>query len=479
MDELTAEVVVAGAGPTGLMLANELALAGVDVLVLERMHERTGLSKALNLQPRTAEMLDLRGLLGRAQDRSFATVADGHFAVIPVSYAGWDTRYPYQLGIPQAEVEAVLEERLAEQGVHVHRGHELRGFSQDAEGVTVTASGLRVRAAYLVGCDGGRSVVRKALNMSFEGIEGQGHGVSADVLLKAAPPGAPSEWRSMGAMVTSQSPGKFIGVIPLKEKNLYRLTFGDRLNRPDNLRAKVADEEVRTAVAERFGPEAEVAEIRWSSRFSDDSRLAASYRVNRVFLAGDAAHTHFPAGGQGLNLGIQDAMNLGWKLAAHLHNQAPTRLLDTYEAERHPVAKSVLNNIAAQNALIPTTPNQLALRALFRELTELPEVQKHLSGLISGLNIKYPTPPPPPPTPTHPAEGARLPDFPLPTTNYASTLFHKGKFVLLTKTPTPTPHSEVVVAEVPTLPWPNTTKVLVRPDGYVANTTGSVEGWLT
>lgn len=472
MDELTAEVVVAGAGPTGLMLANELALSGVDVLVLERMHARTGLSKALNLQPRTAEMLDLRGLLARAEDRSFATVADGHFAVIPVSYAGWDTRHPYQLGIPQAEVEAALEERLAEQGVHVHRGHELTAFSQDADGVTITAGDLRLRAAYLAGCDGGRSAVRKALGMPFEGIEGQGHGVSADVRFATTPPGAPTEWRSMAGMVSSQSPGKFIGVIPLDEPNLYRLTFGDRLNRPEDLRAEVTGEEIRAAVTERFGPKAEIAEIRWSSRFSDDSRLAANYRMGRVFLAGDAAHTHFPAGGQGLNLGIQDAMNLGWKLAAAVRNRAPATLLDTYEAERRPVAKRVLDNVAAQNALIPTTPNQLALRALFRDLTKLPEVQHHLSGLVSGLDIRYPA------TDPHPAAGTRLPDFPLPK-GQASSQFHKGKFVLLTKTPTRPPHPEVLVAETQTLPWPDLARVLVRPDGYTANTTGETEGWLT
>ncbi|MBE8525165.1 FAD-dependent monooxygenase [Amycolatopsis sp. H6(2020)] len=472
MKELTTEVVVAGAGPTGLMLANELALAGVDTSVLERMHERTGLSKALNLQPRTAEVLDLRGLLGRAEDRSFATVADGHFAVIPVSYAGWETRHPYQLGIPQAEVEAALEERLNEQGVQVRRGHELTSFVQDADGVTVTAGDLRIRAAYLAGCDGGRSAVRKALNLPFEGIEGQGHGVSADVLFKATPPGAPTQWRSMNNMVTSQSPGKFIGVIPLAEPNLYRVSFGDRLNRPENLRAEVTSEEVRQAVAERFGPEAEIEEIRWASRFSDDSRLAASYQVGRVLLAGDAAHIHFPAGGQGLNLGIQDAMNLGWKLAATVRNKVPQTLLDTYEAERRPVAKQVLDNVAAQNALIPTTPNQLALRALFRDLTALPEVQHHLSGLVSGLNIHYAT------TETHPAAGTRLPDFPLPE-GHASNLFHKGNWVLLTKTPTPTPHTEVVVAEVPELPWPDLDKILVRPDGYIANTTGKTEAWLT
>ncbi|WP_233223271.1 FAD-dependent monooxygenase, partial [Amycolatopsis sp. CA-128772] len=427
MRELIAEVVVAGAGPTGLMLANELALAGVDVQVLERMHERTGLSKALNLQPRTAEVLDLRGLLPRAKARSFATVPDGHFAVIPVSYAGWDTRHPYQLGIPQAEVEAALEERLAEQGVQVRRGHELTAFGQDADGVTVTAGELCIRAKYLVGCDGGRSTVRKALKMRFEGIEGQGHGVAADVLFASTPPGAPTQWRSMGNMVTSRSPGKFVGVIPLAEPGLYRITFGDRLNRPANLRAEVSRQEVEEAVTERFGPEAQIAEIRWASRFSDDSRLAETYRVGRVFLAGDAAHTHFPAGGQGLNLGIQDAMNLGWKLAAVTQNQAPETLLATYEEERREVAEKVLANIAAQNALIPTTPNQLALRSLFRDLTALPEVQHHLSGMVSGLNITYKTAEP------HPS-GTRLPDFPLPN-GHASDLFHNGNWVLLTTIP--------------------------------------------
>lgn len=471
MRELIAEVVVAGAGPTGLMLANELALAGVDVVVLERLPVRTGLSKALNLQPRTAEVLDLRGLLGRAEERSFATVADGHFAVIPVGYTGWDTRHPYQVGIPQAQVEAALEERLAEQGVEVLRGHELTGFEQDAAGVTVTARGLRVRAAYLVGCDGGRSAVRKALNLPFEGIEGRGHGVSADVLFRTTPPGAPTRWRSMGNMVTSHSPGKFIGLIPLGEPNLYRLSYGDRLSRPADLRAEVPEAEVRAAVRERFGDEVEVEEIRWASRYSDDSRLAAKYRVGRVLLAGDAAHVHFPAGGQGLNLGVQDAMNLGWKLAAELRGRAPAGLLDTYEEERRAVANRVLQNVAAQNALIPVTPDQLALRALFRDLTAIPEVERHLSGLVSGLDIRYAT------DETHPAAGARLPDLLL-GEGFASDLFHKGKFVLLTKTPAPAPHPEVVVAEVPDLPWPDLTKVLVRPDGYVASTTGATDGWL-
>ncbi|MEV6880285.1 FAD-dependent monooxygenase [Amycolatopsis sp. NPDC051128] len=473
MNELTAEVVVAGAGPTGLMLANELALAGLDVVVLERMAVRTGLSKALNLQPRTAEVLDLRGLLGRAEQRSFATVPEGHFATIPVSYAGWDTRHPYQLGIPQAEVEAALEERLAEQGVRVLRGHELTAFTQDPDSVTVTAGDVRVRAAYLVGCDGGRSVVRKALGLPFEWLDGRGHGVSADVLFRSPPPGTPSEWRSMRSLVTSNGPSSYVGLIPLAEPNLYRLSYGDRLSRPANLRAPVTDEEIHEVVHESFGAETEIKEIRWASRFSDDSRLAANYRVDRVFLAGDAAHIHFPAGGQGLNLGIQDAMNLGWKLAAVLNNQAPKALLDTYESERRPVAERVLQNVAAQTALIPASKEQLALRALLRDLAALPEVQHHLSGMVSGLDISYPAP-----ENFHPATGTRLPDFKT-EEGHASNWFHSGKFILLTKDQTKTPHPAILVKQVPELPWPEVTRALIRPDGYVANTTGATEGWLT
>jgi 2-polyprenyl-6-methoxyphenol hydroxylase-like FAD-dependent oxidoreductase len=473
MDELKTEVAVAGAGPTGLMLANELVLAGVDVVVLERLTERTGLSKALNLQPRTAEVLDLRGLLGRAEQRSFATVPEGHFAMIPVSYTGWDTRHPYQLGIPQAQVEAALEERLAEQGVKVLRGQELTGFTQDAEGVTVTTGDATIRAAYLVGCDGSRSAVRKALNLPFEGIDGRGHGVVADVLFHKPPKEAQSEWRSMRNIATADGAGKYTGLIPLSEPNLYRLAYGDRLNRPANMRTEVTDDEVRAAITKTYGEEAEIKEIRWASRFGDDSRLAASYKVGRVLLAGDAAHIHFPAGGQGLNLGVQDAMNLGWKLAAELRGRAPKGLLNTYEQERRPVAEAVVQNVAAQSALIPSTPELLALRTIFRAMSELPEGQHYLSGLISGLSITYPAP-----ENTHPATGTRLPDFKT-KNGHASNWFHKGKFVLLTTEPTAQPHPEVKVAVVNELPWPDLTRVLIRPDGYVANTTGQTKGWLT
>ncbi|MFG1643830.1 FAD-dependent monooxygenase [Amycolatopsis sp. NPDC049252] len=473
MNKLQTEVVIAGAGPTGLMLANELALAGVDVVVLERLPKRTGLSKALNLQPRTAEVLDLRGLLGRAEERSFATVPEGHFAMIPVSYASWDTRHPYQLAIPQAQVEAALEERLTEQGTKVLRGQELTAFTQDADGVTVTTADTRIRASYLAGCDGGRSTVRKALGLPFEGIDGRGHGVVADVLFETSPRGAQDKWRSMRNIVTTDGIGRYTGLIPLSEPNLYRLAYGDRLNRPRNLRAEVTDEEVETAITKAYGKEAKIKEIRWASRFGDDSRLAASYKVGRVLLAGDAAHTHFPAGGQGLNLGVQDAMNLGWKLAAELRKRAPEALLDTYERERRPVAEAVVQNVAAQSALIPATPELLALRTIFRAMSELPETQHYLSGLVSGLSINYARK-----EDAHPATGTRLPDFKT-KEGRASTWFHKGTFVLLTTTPTEKPHPEVKVAVTPTLPWPDLTRILVRPDGYLANTTGETKGWLT
>lgn len=453
----TTEVVIAGAGPTGLMLANELALAGVDVVVLDRLAARTGLSKALNLQPRTAEVLDLRGLLERAERRSFTTVGEGHFATIPVGYTGWDTRHPYQLGIPQAEVEAMLEERLAEQGVEVLRGHELTSFTQDESGVTVVAGEETLRASYLVGCDGGRSAVRKALDVSFSWIDGHGFGVVADVLFVKTPPGAPRAWRSMKDIAEGHGGATFSGLIPLGEPNLFRLVYGDRAHRPENLRSEVDPAEVLAALRAKYGEEVEVAEIRWASRFSDDSRLASRYRVGRVLLAGDAAHIHFPAGGQGLNLGIQDAMNLGWKLAADLQGRAPEGLLDTYESERRPVAARVLENVAAQTALAPVTPEQKALRTLFTDLCALPEVQHHLSGMISGLAITYGT-------------FTRMPDFKTPT-GWASDHFHHGTQVLLTTKPQlhPVP-PHTTVAVVPELPWPNVETALIRPDGYVTQT---------
>ncbi|MFI5614596.1 FAD-dependent monooxygenase [Amycolatopsis sp. NPDC051903] len=462
MNELHADVVVVGAGPTGLMLAAELRLAGVDAVVVERLPERTGLSKALNLQPRTAEVLDLRGLLPRAEERAFATVQEGHFAVIPVSYAGWDTPHPYQLGIPQARVEDLLEERFAELGGKVLRGHELGSLTQDDEGVRAVAGELVLRGRYLVGCDGGRSTVRKLLGVPFEGDDGSGYGVVADVVVDRVPDGAAGTWTSVRGMVRSAGPTGFCGLIPLDEPLLYRLTFGDRAHRPANFRDPVTADEVHEAFAATYGPAA-IREIRWLSRFSDASRLAARYRTGRVLLAGDAAHIHFPAGGQGLNLGVQDAMNLGWKLAAAVRGDSS--VLDSYETERRAVGAAVLENVAAQNGLIPQSTSSRALRALFTTLADLPDVSRHLSGLVSGLAIHYPAP-----ADAHPLTGARLPDFRLPDGSWASTLFHAGHHVLL-RTPgadlSALPHvpGPLSTTDLPALPFPSAA-ALLRPDGH-------------
>ncbi|WP_181775075.1 FAD-dependent monooxygenase [Amycolatopsis pittospori] len=473
MNNLGTDVIVVGAGPTGLMLANELALAGVDVVVLERLTGRTGLSKALNLQPRTAEMLELRGLLDGAEERSFATVQDGHFAMIPVDYHGWDTRFPFQLGIPQAEVEAFLEERLAAQGTKVLRGAEVIDFVQDKDSATVryrTDSGeTRLSAKYLVGCDGARSVVRKGLDGDFPGVDGEGFGVVADVLFDKAPDGAQKQWRTMRNIGEPTGATTFKGLIPLGEPGLYRFIYGDRASRPADMRPTVTIDEVRQALLESYGDSAIVSEIRWVSRFSDAARQAAHYRDGRVLLAGDAAHIHFPAGGQGLNLGVQDAMNLGWKLAATVRGQAGDELLDTYEAERHPVGAQVLHNVAAQLGLTPRSHESRALRDLFADLTALPEVNRYLSGMVSGLGIRYPTY-----GTSHPALGSRLSDQDIATDAgplRPSTLFHTGGFVLLTTTSahidtarTWSPH--LTTQLVTALPWPATEAVLYRPDGY-------------
>ncbi|WP_037307637.1 FAD-dependent monooxygenase [Amycolatopsis orientalis] len=473
MNNLGTDVVVAGAGPTGLMLAHELALAGVDVVVLERLPVRTGLSKALNFQPRTAEILELRGLLDGAEERSFATVQDGHFAMIPVDYDGWDTRFPFQLGIPQASVEAYLEERLAAQGTKVLRGSEVIDFVQDKDSVSVryrTDGGeARLNAKFLVGCDGARSVVRKELGIDFPGVDGEGFGVVADILFDKVPDGAQKQWRTMRNVGEPTGATTFKGLIPLGEPGLYRFIYGDRASRPADMRSAVSHDEVRQALLDSYGDSATVSEIRWASRFSDAARLAEHYRVGRVLLAGDAAHIHFPAGGQGLNLGVQDAMNLGWKLAATVHGWAGDDLLDTYEAERHPVGAQVLDNVAAQLGLTPRSRESRALRALFGELAALPQVSRHLSGMVSGLGVRYTTY-----GTSHPALGSRLTDQEVDTEAgplRPSTLFRTGDFVLLTTTPA---HIDAARAQAPRLttqlvtglPWPSTEAVLYRPDGY-------------
>ncbi|KNB52574.1 FAD-dependent monooxygenase [Streptomyces caatingaensis] len=441
------EVIVVGAGPTGLTLANELGLAGVRTLVLERTLRRSGQSKALNLQPRTAEMFDLRGWLDPLADRALTALPWGHFAGIALDYGALDTRFPYQVGIPQARVEGFLEDRLAAQGVPVLRGHELTGFAQDAGGVSVTAEGpggaRAFRAAYLVGADGGRSRVRKELGVGFPGRDARVSLAVADVELEDDP-ALPTEWRPPPF---EAGHGPTAALTPLGD-GVFRFVFGGVPYADVPRDAPVTEDEVRAALNTGPGHHPRLRALRWGSRFTDASRQAESYVDGRVLLAGDAAHVHLPAGGQGLNLGVQDAFNLGWKLAAVVRGRGPEGLLGSYHDERHPVGAAVLENTRAQGALALPDVDARAVRAVVADLLSGPEANRRVAGLISGLDLRYPMPG----APAHPLLGRRLPRLRLPA----------GRGLLLG------PDASPLRGWADRVDWsPAPDRVLVRPDGYV------------
>ncbi|MEV3923005.1 FAD-dependent monooxygenase [Actinomadura coerulea] len=427
---MIADVIVAGAGPTGLMLACELALAGVGVAVLERRPERTGQSRALNLQPRSAQVLDSRGMLEPLLKRAVDTLPAGHFAGLPLDYEPWGER---QIGIPQARVEEHLEERLAERGVPVLRGHEVTGVDQDDTGVTVRA-GREFRGRYLVACDGGRSTVRTLLDVPFPGRDGRVSAVVADITLTRERPG---RWR----LPSFDRPEDGVAnVLPL-ENGLYRALIAGPEQQTAARDTPVTLDEVRRAVPD-------VREIRWASRFTDASRQVERYRHGRVLFAGDAAHVHSPTGGQGLNLGLQDAFNLGWKLAAALRGN--TTVLDTYHAERHPVGAAVLANTRAQGVLLIPDEDVAALRGILADLLRIPESNRHLAGLISGLGIRYDLPG------RHPLIGRTMPGL-------DPAVLHSGRHAVLELGDAPrhggTPHPRGDL---------DVDAVLVRPDGHIA-----------
>ncbi|MEU9123029.1 FAD-dependent monooxygenase [Streptomyces sp. NPDC048506] len=408
------EVLIAGAGPTGLLLANELGLAGVRAAVVERLPHRTGQSKALNLQPRTAEVLDCRGWLEPVMDRSLALLPAGHFAGLPLDYGALDTAFPHQVGIPQARVEEFLEDHLAEYGVPVLRGRELTSFRQDADGVTATLRGpdgaeCTVRAGYLVGADGGRSTVRRVLGVPFPGRDGRVGMAVADIELAPAETGSGAPGDSWRLPDLSPDPSGLAFLLPLGD-GVHRLIFGGPAQQDADRDAPVTADEVRAALALSPGPPRELRAVRWASRFTDASRQAERYADGRVLLAGDAAHIHAPAGGQGLNLGMQDAFNLGWKLAAVIRDRAPDELLATYHAERHPVGARVLANTRAQTVLTLPDPDAVVVRELLADLLTAPETNLRIAAMIAGTDIRYPMPG----APDHPLLGARAPGVRLP-----------------------------------------------------------------
>ncbi|HKO83702.1 MAG TPA: rifampin monooxygenase, partial [Actinomycetota bacterium] len=377
------DVIIAGGGPTGVMLAGELRLHGVHVVVLDKETEPTRIVRSLGLHARSIEVMDQRGLLDRF-------LAHGQQYPIRGSFAGinkpqpdrLDTAHPYLLGIPQTVTDRLLTEHATELGAEIRRGCELVGLSQDEDGVTVElADGTQLRSRYLVGCDGGRSTVRKLLGVGFPGEPAR-----REWLLGEMEVAMPQE--ELAAVVAEvRKTHLAFGVGPLGD-GVYRAVVRAEGAAEDRTVPPTLDElkqQLRAIAGTDFG----VHSPRWLSRFGDATRLAERYRVGRVLLAGDAAHIHPPMGGQGLNLGIQDAFNLGWKLAAEVGGWAPAGLLDSYHTERHPVAADVLDRTRAQAELVSPEPGPQAVRRLMSELMDFEEVNRYLIEKITAIGVRY------------------------------------------------------------------------------------------
>jgi 2-polyprenyl-6-methoxyphenol hydroxylase-like FAD-dependent oxidoreductase len=377
------DVVVAGGGPTGQMLASELRLHGVHVLVLEKEAEPTRYVRALGLHVRSIEVMDQRGLLERFLAHGKQYRLGGYFAGIDKPWPErMDTAHSYILGIPQPITERLLNEHATELGAEIRRGCELVGLSQDEHGVTAElADGTQLRSRYLVGCDGGRSTVRRLLGVGFPGEPNR-----AETLLGEMELTAPAETVAAVVAEVRKTQLRF-GAGPVGD-GVYRVVVPAEGVAEDRLVPPTL-EEFKQQLQVYAGTDFGVHSPRWLSRFGDATRLAERYRTGRVLLAGDAAHIHPPLGGQGLNLGIQDAFNLGWKLAAEVSGWAPEGLLDSYHTERHPVAADVLDNTRAQSELMSTEPGPQAVRRLMAELMDFEEVNRYLIEKITAIGVRY------------------------------------------------------------------------------------------
>ncbi|WP_315094704.1 rifampin monooxygenase [uncultured Cellulomonas sp.] len=449
------DVIIGGGGPTGMMLAAELRLHQVDVLVLERDTEPSAAVRSLGLHPRSIEILDQRGLLDRflAHGQQYPGGV-GSFAGIEAP-THLDTAHGYVLGIPQPVTDRLLTERATELGTQIRRGAEVAGVEQDEEGVSVAlADGTRLRSRWLVGCDGGRSLVRRLVGIGFPGEPAATEWILGEVRVTAEP----DEVAAVSARVRTTHRGFGIG------------PAGDGLFRAVVPAATVAEdrtvpptlEEFRTQLRAYAGTDFGVHSPRSLSRFTDATRLADRYRVGRVLLAGDAAHVHPPLGGQGLNLGIQDAFNLGWKLAAEVAGWAPDALLDSYSTERRPVADDVLTLTRAQSELISPEPGPQAVRRLLTELMALPDVASLLAERIAGTGIRYDVGDGPE------LLGRRLRDVPLPRGRlYELTRAGRGLLFDQTGRLSVTGWTDRVDHVADTSPDLDAPAVLLRPDGHV------------
>ena len=456
-------VVIVGGGPTGMMLACELALAKVDVAIVERRHDQalSGI-RARGLHARTLEMFDQRGLVERflAEGKTAQVTA---FVFNALDISAFPTRHNYGLALFQEKVERILAERALELGVTTYRERIATGFTQDDAGVTVTLEDGELRADYVVGCDGGRSVVRKQAGIEFPGWDPSSSWLIAEVKLNEEAP--------LGLRRDDKG---FYGL----NRHAGREGVVDVLIRdPEVIQAEATVEQLRAAVIAAYGSDFGLHDVASLSRFNDMTRQAAAYRAGRVLIAGDAAHVHGPAGGQGINTGLQDAVNLGWKLAQVVQGRSPDSLLDTYHAERHPVGARVMRTTMAATTLQRGDDRTMAVNEIITDLFKAEETRKRYAGMLSGLDIHYDL------GAGHPCLGRRMPDLDITTSEgprRVSSFLHDAKPLFLSfagrfdisKWGRRVQHVEAKYSGAWELPVLGTvqapTAVLVRPDGYVA-----------
>lgn len=464
-----ADVLIVGAGPTGLMLAGDLAAAGVSCVVLERRGEESDLTRAFGVHARTLELLDARGL---AED----LVATGVTVSGPAPYGRGmfrlPTRFPYVLVTPQYRTERLLAERARAAGAEIVTGAEVVRVRQDLDGVdlTVRDSGgaeRLVRGRYAVGADGAHSVVRRELGLPFPGRSAVRSVMICDLRLLDPPE---------EAMLARSTRDGFVFVVPFGD-GWYRVIAWSRDHQPPET-APVDFEELRDLTRRVLGTDLGMHDPRWLSRFHSDERQVPRYRDRRVFLAGDAAHVHSPAGGMGMNTGIQDAANLGWKLAAAVQGWAPDGLLDSYHAERHPVGRTVLRTSGVIMRGVTMRPGILrAIRDRLLPLAaECPPLVRRAAGRVSALDLAYPAP-----RGSHPLAGRRAPDVPLAGRTHRRLYgtLRSGRFLLVLP-PGSDPRAALPDGwadrvDVATAGGPTRTVVLVRPDAYIAWADGDAE----
>ncbi|WP_068619645.1 monooxygenase [Paenibacillus tuaregi] len=468
------DVILIGGGPVGMMLAGELALAGVKVCILERLKNTTPFSRALTVHPRTLEILDMRGIKSKLLEQGRRLPA-GHFASLdtPLNFSVLDSSSNYTLFLPQSEMEKVLEQWALDLGVEIRREAEALSVHQDEEGVDVRMSGPQgegtLRSRYVVGTDGAKSLVRKQADIPFEGHNATFMAILGDASLPGLPP------MSVKSRMTEQG---IVSILPI-DATTYRILILDPERSAVSKDEPITIEELRSSLIRTAGSDFGLTEVKWMSRFGNATRQASRLRERRLFLAGDAAHIHFPAGGQGMNVGLQEAMNLGWKLAGAIKGWAPEWLLDSYQAERLPWSTALLKNTEAQFTLLDTSPGVMELRAILSKLLLEPEANYQMAEQVSAMNVHYA---PDDSAPSHILNGKRSPELMLRLKNgrLASSyeLLRTGQFLLLQLSSGVNSsdewdgyeHLQVIEASLAAKAanWHDVHTALIRPDGHIA-----------